>query len=82
MVNDVAIGFVCFRIDGVGFRRFRVCRRFCLNWDSWDWRGILGISVLFVGGLRWGSPSGPAPAVDGCLGERGCEDMILGFDGR
>ena len=60
MVNDVAMRFVCFRIDGVGFRRFRVCRRFCLNWDSWDWRGILGILLLCRRGIALGRPSGPA----------------------
>ena len=58
MVNDVAMRFVCFGIDGVGFRRFRVCRRFCLNRDPWDWRGILGILLLRCRGiaLGWGTP--------------------------
>ncbi len=61
MEGDAAMGFVCFRIDGVGFRRFRVCRRFRLNRDSWDWRGILGILLLRCRGIALGW-------VGGCLG--------------
>ena len=26
----------------------------CLNWDSWDWRGILGIRGWLFGVLCWG----------------------------
>ena len=61
MEGDAVMGFVCFGIDGVGFRRFRVCRRFCLNWDSGDWRGILGILLLCCRGIALG-------CVGGCLG--------------
>ncbi len=49
MKGDAAMRFVCFRIDGVAFRRFRVCRRFCLNWDSWDF--VVALSGVCAGGF-------------------------------
>ncbi len=51
MEGDAAMRFVCFRIDGVGFRRFSVCRRFCLNGDCWGFCGILGIWCCVVWGI-------------------------------
>ena len=86
MKGDVAMGFVCFRIDGVGFRRFRVCRRFCLNRDSWDWRGILGILLLRCRGiaLGWGvlaPPFRPGHPHPGPLPPSGRGDVFLVGDG-